>query len=256
MNRRLLLLMFFCAPFLFLETARACLSVPADKEKMLKEAYFIGIVKILETHKAKPSEDSLEVYPEKKIPLPLGGWESTVQPLDSYVGNNIPEKFSVQSGSDCEIYKAKPGNVIEVIVLKRKEELVFPNQGSQLKKEEWHALRKASAETPALEAEKRKCETIGANWVLPEGGVASCSFPTDDYNKECSDDIQCEGLCIAELNVEEIRAVAKQSTSDLFKPETWSKPVKKNGKCSQWRNMQGCQYIVNNGVVRRECKTF
>lgn len=81
------------------------------------------------------------------------------------------------------------------------------------------------------------CEKLNGKWGTIGLGVdEECNLRTSDFGDICYDRSDCQGECIAELNLEEAKSVIEE-------------PLTKNGKCSEYRIVAGCQYFVNNGKV-------
>lgn len=68
-----------------------------------------------------------------------------------------------------------------------------------------------------------------------------CNLPTTDGGKICSGSNQCEGICLADISTEQIRAGIK------------GKPFKTTGKCSDWVTVVGCKAYVEDGWASVVC---
>ncbi len=95
------------------------------------------------------------------------------------------------------------------------------------------AVKKVQAPDNAVD-----CEKVGGMWgpigLFPE---PLCNMKTADGGKKCNDADECEGACLASLNPAEEDSV------------TAGKPVKKEGKCSEWSAIVGCLAFVEDGFV-------
>lgn len=81
------------------------------------------------------------------------------------------------------------------------------------------------------------CEKLNGRWeLIGLSDEEECNLPTSDFGKICHDRSDCEGECIAELTSEEISKAINQS-------------IDKYGKCSEYRIIAGCNYLVNSGKV-------
>ena len=100
-------------------------------------------------------------------------------------------------------------------------------------------------EEPAKEAskpfalDKESCDQSKGEW-LPAGlsGSYSCNIPTVDSGKECKDDVECQGSCLAEVE------------GDYHK--TPKVPIV--GKCSEMTIVLGCRYYMENGEAVMQCR--
>ncbi|MCX6695605.1 MAG: hypothetical protein NTU61_04855 [Candidatus Altiarchaeota archaeon] len=87
--------------------------------------------------------------------------------------------------------------------------------------------------------DNESCEALGGIWGrMGLSPSESCNLPTSDAGKTCSDNSECEGMCIAELS--------PLNQARLGKGEY----VKAKGKCSERRKNVGCLAMVQEGEVR------
>lgn len=91
--------------------------------------------------------------------------------------------------------------------------------------------------TNATPDNKKSCEAAGGIWgrigLIQE---ERCNLLTRDVGKTCSGQGECEGACIADLTEDEKE---KAATGVLHK----------NGTCTAWRIVTGCQAMVEDGKV-------
>lgn len=90
--------------------------------------------------------------------------------------------------------------------------------------------------------DREGCEKIGGVWTRPgPRPTEECNIPTKDAGKICSKSSQCEGVCLAELNQDDMR---KGMRGKLFKTQ---------GKCSDYIKVMGCRAYVYLGWAQVVC---
>ncbi len=83
------------------------------------------------------------------------------------------------------------------------------------------------------------CEQAGGRWG-PAGRSwrPMCKMPTHDGGRLCGDSAECEGMCLAAPTPEQRELIAlKRQKLEML------------GKCTAYRPMFGCMYIVRQGLV-------
>jgi hypothetical protein len=83
------------------------------------------------------------------------------------------------------------------------------------------------------------CEQAGGRWG-PAGRSwrPMCKMPTHDGGRLCGDSTECEGMCLAAPTPEQRELIAlKRQKLEML------------GKCTAYRPMFGCMYIVRQGLV-------
>ena len=87
--------------------------------------------------------------------------------------------------------------------------------------------------------DKDSCEQSKGEWLPASlGGGYFCNIPTVDSGKECKDDVECQGSCLAEVE------------GDYHK--TPKMPI--IGKCSEMTAVLGCLYYMENGEAVMQCR--
>ncbi|MDD2913089.1 MAG: hypothetical protein PHH17_02405 [Candidatus Pacebacteria bacterium] len=82
------------------------------------------------------------------------------------------------------------------------------------------------------------CREMKGEWgIFGLSLLKQCNLPTSDAIKNCYNESDCEGSCIAKLSSEEEIRVKKGES------------IEKTGKCSMWLNTYGCNAFVNDGKV-------
>jgi hypothetical protein len=90
--------------------------------------------------------------------------------------------------------------------------------------------------------DKENCEKVGGVWKkMGPRPFEECNIPTKDAGKVCSGSNQCEGVCLADLNSEDI---GKGMRGKLFKTQ---------GKCSYYIKVMGCRAYVFAGWAQVVC---
>ncbi|MEK7140807.1 MAG: hypothetical protein AAB815_03415 [Patescibacteria group bacterium] len=76
-------------------------------------------------------------------------------------------------------------------------------------------------------SKKQSCESQGGTLITKNGnGIETCYFQTNDADKPCTDNKECEVYCVAEN---------KTATS---------------GKCQAYKPFLGCNYVLENGKTK------
>lgn len=119
-----------------------------------------------------------------------------------------------------------------------RKEVTTANNEYQVKEE---TPKKEAREIKKVEkpfaSDKDSCGKLKGEWVQvptfdnPTGGRSYCNIPTSDSGKECIDEAECQGSCLAEKAVE---------------PAI--------GKCSDSSVVLGCHYYMENGEAVSECR--
>ncbi|MCJ7826276.1 hypothetical protein MUP56_01505 [Patescibacteria group bacterium] len=90
--------------------------------------------------------------------------------------------------------------------------------------------------------DKEGCEEKGGTWKkLGPRPMEECNLPTSDGGKVCLGSNECEGVCLANISLDDIR---KGMSGKLFKT---------NGKCSTWIKVLGCVGYVYRGWASVVC---
>ncbi|MCT4558026.1 MAG: hypothetical protein N4A61_08210 [Pelagimonas sp.] len=81
---------------------------------------------------------------------------------------------------------------------------------------------------PDTEAKQleQSCAAAGGKIIHAFGGL-SCSMPTKDAGKACTDTFDCEGMCLGDAQT--------------------------GGQCSQYTDMLGCHSILEKGEAMEIC---
>ncbi len=88
------------------------------------------------------------------------------------------------------------------------------------------------------EITKEYCERTGGYWtVLGLFPQQQCNFKASDVGKDCQDNGDCEGECIASLTPEQEKALNS------------GKSISTSGHCSEFIVTKGCLPFVKHGVV-------
>jgi hypothetical protein len=99
-----------------------------------------------------------------------------------------------------------------------------------------------------------QCLRQGGRWEVLGFSGPGCNLPTSDGGKPCSDNQECEGLCLADN--EEIMLDNGQGylvpDPDLIE-EINAKGVELHGICSGWQSTFGCHVVVENGKYVEIC---
>jgi len=91
------------------------------------------------------------------------------------------------------------------------------------------------AEKRLIPNNKEDCLKVNGRWAqvgIP-GGSYSCDLKSNDFNKICTDNSQCEGECLVEKSVK----IGQKSI----------------GLCSQYLTNFSCYKYLKNGVVEGMC---
>jgi hypothetical protein len=90
--------------------------------------------------------------------------------------------------------------------------------------------------------DKISCEKAGGLWKKPgPRPTEECNIPTKDAGKVCSGSKECEGVCLADLNSEDM---SRGMRGKLFKTQ---------GKCSDYIKVFGCRAYVYAGWAQVVC---
>lgn len=93
------------------------------------------------------------------------------------------------------------------------------------------AERGAGGASPATAS---RCQERGGEWkAMGRAGVEQCVLPTADGGKACTDNAQCEGVCLA--------------------PEGATDGSRATGTCSANNDVFGCRQHVSRGTVVAIC---
>jgi hypothetical protein len=93
--------------------------------------------------------------------------------------------------------------------------------------------------TPEIPQDKASCEALGGRWGrIGLGPREQCNLPAVDAGMTCSDSDECEGMCLADLDEEEMDRVSRQG-----------KELRTTGQCAAWRIVVGCLAVVEDGSV-------
>lgn len=125
----------------------------------------------------------------------------------------------------------------------------------QFTAEDIEKFRAGTAFPEAVLKNKEKCEGDGNVWSFPVNGQPECKMPAKDSGKECSYSEECEGLCLAQFSKEGLEKKFEKLLIDA-KGTDIDELEYKIGKCSEWTNMTGCQYIFEGRTVRHVCREF
>ncbi|MFH1126295.1 MAG: hypothetical protein V1703_04155 [Candidatus Altiarchaeota archaeon] len=89
-----------------------------------------------------------------------------------------------------------------------------------------------------MPSDKESCEALGGRWGrIGISPVESCNLPAKDVGKECSNQEDCEGACLAELTNEQYELVENGEV------------IEAKGRCSDRLIVVGCQMRVEDGKV-------
>lgn len=230
--------------------ALACAAATPDEQRLanIGKAHYVGVVKILDTLLLPLAPTDPEPMVEMKVRLFTDYRKNeNAQPRDIQVKQTL---------SSCDIYPHKKGAVFEGVVYEREDgSYYFASEPMHFKPEEVEAYRKAVPFPDEITAEKTKCESGGNVWNFVANGQTECKAPTSDSGRQCTISEECEGICLAQFSKEaleknfELIMIGK----DGIEAE---KLEQKTGKCSQWVNMTGCQYIFEGPRVRHICDRF
>lgn len=93
----------------------------------------------------------------------------------------------------------------------------------------------ASAKKPLPPSTEEQCQAENGRW-MPQGirGYFSCQVRTADFQKVCTANAQCEGLCLVDQATPHGTPVAA-------------------GRCSEWVNTGGCVKVIYAGTVQELC---
>jgi hypothetical protein len=90
--------------------------------------------------------------------------------------------------------------------------------------------------------DRENCEQAGGIWKkMGPRPIEECNLPTKDAGKVCSGSNECEGVCLADLNKDEMGQGMK---GKLFKTQ---------GECSDFIKVMGCRAYVYKGWAQLVC---
>lgn len=110
-------------------------------------------------------------------------------------------------------------------------------QGQLVEETKKYLAAKEEDKTLVAPDNQAECEEHGGQWA--KFGLAQleqCNLFTTDFDTECNDSRECQGLCLAKLNLDE-------GQTDL------AEPVETTGFCSDRTIMIGCVAEVEAGFV-------
>lgn len=94
-----------------------------------------------------------------------------------------------------------------------------------------------------LPQDKSQCLHIGGVWKrLGPEPFESCNSQTKDRGTICTDNGDCEGMCLADIN-----------QSEKVKENKETLRIKTRGRCSEWRIVIGCFDMVEKGYASAIC---
>lgn len=211
-------------------------------------AYYVGVVEVLDTNLVNPQSQEKSAQ----------GLEMTVRIFSDYRKKEsaTPREIKIsQTLTSCDLYPRKKGAIFEAIIMQQDGKFVFASQPMQFKTAD---IEKFRADTPfpgTVVKLKEKCEGDGNVWNFSVNGQPECKIPAKDEGKECSISEECEGLCLAQFSQEAVENKFEVLLIDA-KGTDIDELEHKTGKCSQWTNMTGCQYIFEGRTVRHICREF
>jgi len=86
--------------------------------------------------------------------------------------------------------------------------------------------------------DKESCLNNGGKWAkIGLSPKESCNIPTTDADKECFNQEDCEGACLAALSYTDRQKAMRGGV------------IKTKGKCTPWLITVGCQARVEKGQV-------
>ncbi|MGB4107590.1 MAG: hypothetical protein WBK55_07320 [Alphaproteobacteria bacterium] len=238
--------------------ALACRAQPVPGDQRLEnigKAYYVGVVKILDTvlvepPAPKPGEDPAD--PELLVDMKVRLF-SDYRKKESVPPRDIQIK---QTLSSCDIYPHKKGAVFEAVIYEKKDGgFYFASSPMHFKPEEIEAYRKETPFPDEVADIKTKCESAGSVWSFAANGEPECKIPAPDSGKQCTISEECEGICLAQFSKEAIEKNFELILIDKEGIEA-EKLEQKTGKCSQWINMTGCQYVFEGSLVKHICDRF
>ena len=99
-----------------------------------------------------------------------------------------------------------------------------------------------------------QCLRQGGRWEVLGFSGPGCNLPTSDNGKPCSDNRECEGLCLADK-----AEIMADNGQGILVPDAYliekmnAKGVELQGVCSGWQSTFGCQVVVENGKYVEIC---
>ena len=230
--------------------AHACSGANPDQKEMTEYASFIGMVKVLNidlSNHDKSTSDSNPMSGIKEITFEV------IQPYKDELHQKTIKAF--YNSTSCRLDFVKVGQVYEEAFFKfgKKdmglEGLYVSDQRNILWKNTLLTLRSTSKKSPQQLYLETNCQKAGGVWGQQDNArIFSCNIPASNSGEKCSDSIQCEGICIADLNDESEKEMMKQDIMDEIN-NIPKKTIKKNGTCSKWVTMHGSFYIPKFGRV-------
>lgn len=86
---------------------------------------------------------------------------------------------------------------------------------------------------------KEECEVKNGKWEkIGLNPKEQCNLPTSDASRECFSSKECQSRCLADLTEEEKAKNMQGVTINNVK-----------GKCTPWRIVVGCLFLVEGGKV-------
>jgi len=233
--------------FLFLpQNAWSCRAAGINPERIpevLESAVFIGKVEVLEIKEFKGEE------PWDRR------WEILLQPVQAYKGS-LDQPFVVKDACcfSCTKGLVSEGTIYEEIVFSGRDgSYRLSTQLDLFPEDVWEGLRKEAKQSPLLEEKERECIKEGNILVTHTFSFVNaidCHRLADDAGKNCTSSSQCQGLCLAqhvEPDGKSMPFYYRRTNRNYIFP---SLP----GKCSPWRDMDGCYHEVIKGkIADREC---
>jgi hypothetical protein len=214
----------------------------------LDSAYYVGVVEVL---------DTVLVDPQNKDKS-LVGVEMTVRIFSDYRKQEsaAPRDIKIsQTLASCNLYPRKKGAIYEAIIMQQGESFIFASQPMQFTAEDIEKFRASTPFPEVVLKNKEKCESGGNVWSFPLNGQPECKIPAKDADKECTVSEECEGLCLAQFSKEGVGTKFEKLLIDPNGTDIDALEYK-TGKCSEWMNMTGCQYIFEGRTVRHVCREF
>lgn len=237
--------------------ALACAAATPDEARLanIGKAYYVGVVKILDTVLVEPpvtkhGEDPAD--PELLVDMKVRLF-SDYRKKESVPPREIQIK---QTLSSCDIYPHKKGAVFEAVIYEKKDGgYYFASSPMHFKPEEIEGYRKETPFPDEVVSVKEKCESTGHVWSFAANSEPECKIPASDFGKQCTISEECEGICLAQFSKEALEKNFELILIDKDGIEA-EKLEQKTGKCSQWVNMTGCQYVFEGPLVKHICDRF
>jgi len=221
-------------------TARACDHAGINPDRipeLLQDSVFIGKVEVMDVRVIQGQKKHIRSY------------EVTLQPVQAYKGDlTQPLTISTATGGCLKDILPK-GSVYEEIITEQEGRLFLSTQTNLLPEDTWMELRNKADNSPLLNNIEGRCAKRGGILVTHPTyfvNVTDCHVAAKDAGKECSKSSQCQGLCLANFSYDR----QKEPQPFLYR---WSdqnyKPPVLPGRCSAWKDMDGCYHEVKNGKI-------